>query len=137
MKKYAFFVEGQTEALFVIWFIQQIAQRLDVSINVDHKRARGGSRLSYPRTFHDVTILSDDDNLEFFFLIVDCGCDAKLVHDVKMRLTRLETEGFEKVYTLRDVYPDYSYDEFDLLKEGMTEELDKLSIECTDLFSVM
>src|SRR5205814_196808 len=71
MKKLAVFVEGNTEALFIIRLLEEIAGRHRARI--EHRQIRGGSTTR--RTLRLVTAIKPDTGQEFFVLLYDCGSD--------------------------------------------------------------
>lgn len=139
MNRYAFFVEGQTESLFVRWFLQNLARALGVEISYERRRAQGGKKSSNPRCFYEVEIFDSELKTEYFFLIIDCGNDAqkRIVGDIRLRINELEKKGYTRILAIRDLYPKYRIDQLVLLKESMGDALNDLPIDSAAIIAVM
>ncbi|MDH4985111.1 DUF4276 family protein [Aminobacter anthyllidis] len=95
MKKAAFFVEGQTELIFVRKLLEEIANPLNIAFEEEKFHAK-----SY------VALSSDPINDQAYFaLIVDCGSDGAVVSAMLDRYDGLVAANYELIVGLRDLYP--------------------------------
>lgn len=131
MRKLAFFVEGQTEALFVWKLLEKIAGGR--YLTVEHKRASGGRKVI--RTFRLVK-RSEDIGQEYFVLIVDCGADRRVMSDIRDQYDGLAQSGYEAIVGIRDVYP-VSYEDILRLRRGLAFGLRESPIEVVLALAVM
>lgn len=111
MRKLAIFVEGQTEAIFMVKLMEEIAGRKRVRIV--WRKASGGHRRI--RSFEMVTG-GEDKGQQYFVLIVDCGGDSSVTSDIRDQYERLIHSGYEAIVGIRDVYPDFSPDDIPKLR---------------------
>jgi hypothetical protein len=101
LKKYAFFVEGQTEMLFLRHLLVNMAGDRAIAFHEEQLHAH-----SY------IQLRSDEINgQELFALIVDCRSDASVVSAIRERHASLTAAGYEEIVGLRDLYPIARVDE--------------------------
>lgn len=98
MRKSAFFVEGQTEQLFVCKLLAEIAGQKQLTI---HSCRARGSRAARSLEFGAESAAGDD----YFALVVDCGADNAVVSDVRDQYDKLVASGYSSIVAVRDVYP--------------------------------
>jgi hypothetical protein len=94
-KKLAFFVEGQTERIFVQRLITEIAGEYHVKFDI-YARSNGVvtfSSIEAPR------------GAKYAVLLFDCGSDGAVKSAIIDRWDRLSAAGYELVIGLRDLYP--------------------------------
>lgn len=111
MKKAAFFVEGQTELIFVRRLIAEIAGTKNV--NFEAQRWIG-------KKF--VQLTSQGDVLEskrFHVLIVDCSGDSSVKTAIIERRPNLLASGYHLILGLRDLYP-FQRRELKKLQDGLS-----------------
>ncbi|MBK9577499.1 MAG: hypothetical protein IPO40_10510 [Fibrobacteres bacterium] len=104
MRRFAFFVEGATESLFIERVLQEYFNRDAVAICV--KTIRGGSKKN-PIQIREIRadpIIS----AEYYFLIYDCGGESNVCSYLKEQRTSLMRTGYEKLFALRDVFPNFT-----------------------------
>ena len=102
MRKIALFVEGQTEQIFSAKLIQEMMGRHGYFI--ENYKFLGGK--NYIRKPLWLTTHSTIDNIEYYFIIYDCGGDNQVQSDIRERLDSLQEESFSLVIGIRDVYPE-------------------------------
>lgn len=100
MKKLAVFVEGQTEQVFVVKLVKEIAGRKNVAIKT--VRARGGS-VRNPRKFVTIQASSATGQEQYYVLIVDCGTDNRVASDIRDEYNSL-SKTYSGIVGIRDVY---------------------------------
>lgn len=102
MDKYAFFVEGFTEVLFVENVLKVLVGQKNLSYKIQSQR--GGSTCPF-RTIvvRDVPSL----NAKYFFLICDCGGETNVKSYLLEQRQSLINAGYKKLYGIRDVYPNF------------------------------
>ena len=101
------FVEGQTEQIFSEKLIYEIMGNYGFSI--ENYKFRGGRTITRRPIW--LTAKKTNQNIEYYFVIYDCGGDNKVQSDIRERLDSLRDESFSLVIGIRDVYP-----ETDILK---------------------
>ncbi|MGA8814967.1 MAG: hypothetical protein WB523_20640, partial [Candidatus Sulfotelmatobacter sp.] len=112
MKKAAFFVEGQTELIFVRRLLEEIAGAHRIAF---HEERRLGN--NYLTLSSDV--IADQS---YFVLIVDCCSDGAVASAIIDRHASLGRAGYELILGLRDLYP-LSLAELGLLRAGLASVL--------------
>jgi hypothetical protein len=136
MRKIAFFVEGNTEMLFVERLIEQIAEVN--SVHIAKKRIRGGGKSGkHPLSITEVDAVADATSQQFFVLIYDCGNDAQVAERLKRQHANLTAAGYEKIIGIRDVRPDFSKDEIPRLERVMRMYLKTSLAPVVFILSVM
>jgi hypothetical protein len=104
MKKIAFFVEGQTEQIFVNKLLIEIAGQKNIAI--DLRQWRGGTKIAkkeifIPQTLSYVIPLSPN----YEALIYDCGGDDKVKSDMLDQIVNLASSGYGEIIGIRDLFP--------------------------------
>jgi hypothetical protein len=112
MKKVAFFVEGQTEAVFIYnlllnWF------------SCPHLKITWQRRVSW-RT-EELEAFDGGDAI-YHFLILDCGGDEGVKSAILDRMPDLLGAGYSEIIGVRDLYP-LELNELQRLKEGLAADL--------------
>jgi hypothetical protein len=102
MKKIALFVEGQTDQIFVEKIIREIIGKHGFSVK-NYKFLGGKSSIRKPLL---LTSQNAGVDVEYIFVIYDCGGDDKVKSDIRERLDSLREESFSLVIGIRDVYPE-------------------------------
>ncbi|MEQ9324500.1 MAG: hypothetical protein RIF41_35375 [Polyangiaceae bacterium] len=100
MRKLAIFTEGQTEVLFVVELVREVAGRRNVA--VQHVEARGGRKSV--RTFRTVNAASTTGDEKYFVLVCDCGTDNRVASDVHEQYPSL-SKSYDGILAIRDVFP--------------------------------
>lgn len=104
MKRIAFFVEGQTEQIFVNKLLTEIAERN--SIKIELFQLRGGTsvpKLKIPVPQNPSYTAPSTPSYEAW--IFDCGSDEKVKSDILDNISNLSTSGFSEVIGIRDLFP--------------------------------
>lgn len=96
MKKIAIFVEGQTEQIFVKQLIHQWYGYQN--IQVVEEKIRG------PQLFIRLKGVTAAFTFEYYFLIIDVGCDEKVASAVRDNAKHMLEVGYDKIIGLRDLY---------------------------------
>ncbi|ELY2018560.1 hypothetical protein SL053_002490 [Flavobacterium psychrophilum] len=100
MNKIAFYVEGQTEQLFLNKLIIEIAGIKRVSIKLQKFQGKGRTPIEvYPQT---VAIPVDPNH---FVLIFDCCGDGSVSSRIREDHTNLINQGYSKIIGIRDLFP--------------------------------
>ncbi len=114
MRKIAFFVEGQTEQIFVNRLVKEIFG--SGNITVIQKKISGGT--NSPR--HEFTrSYNISRSSQFTVLIYDCGADNRVKSEILDNIRSLRENGFSFIVGLRDLYP-LSLEELPRLEKGLT-----------------
>lgn len=95
MRKFAVFVEGLSEQIFIRYLVRLMIDNDKLSFDC-FNLLRGGyqpARYSYP-----------NKNAEVYFRIINVGGDEAVLTAIKEREKGLIQEGFEKIIGLRDMY---------------------------------
>lgn len=124
MRKLAFFVEGQTERLFVQALVKACAGECNIQI----ESSRGTLGRKDKRIFMEIEEIEAtkvETSDEYFVLIIDSGSDERVVSDIKDRFEYLLRENFSMIVGLRDVRP-ISRHEIGKLQAGMESSITSL-----------
>lgn len=112
MKKIAFFVEGQTEQIFVSRLVKEILGYSNVSILM--KKISGGSNI--PKR-SSMQAYKTSKNFSYLVLIYDCGADNRVKSEILDNIESLRENEYSYIIGLRDLYP-MNLDELGLLEKG-------------------
>lgn len=115
IRRLAFFVEGKSEMLFIERLATEVAGAHNVVI--EQTRVRGG--VNVPRSVETIQAAREVANERFYILIVDCGGDGLVKSRIIEEHQKLTDKGYEKIIGIRDVRPDFSRQEVELLKRGL------------------
>ncbi len=99
MKKIAFFVEGQTEQIFIEKLIRKI---LGDKISIISKRSIGGSNIPKQEVMRNAVFARKP---LFQVLIYDCGADNRVKSEILDNMYNLKEGGYECIIGIRDLYP--------------------------------
>lgn len=113
MKRIAFFVEGQTEQIFLYRLVKEIlgAQHTNVIL----KQFRGG--VNIPKQHITIT-RSMAINPRYEVLISDCGSDNRVKSEILDNIVNLRKNGYRLIVGLRDLYP-IPIDDLPKLEKGL------------------
>lgn len=100
MKKIAFFVEGQTEQIFVNKLVREILGFGNSTIIL--KKVTGGTNSSKHEFIRSYNISRMP---VFTVLIYDCGSDNRVKSEILENIESLRESGYSYVIGLRDLYP--------------------------------
>ncbi|WP_186102457.1 DUF4276 family protein [Burkholderia gladioli] len=96
-KKIAFFVEGQTEAIFIKQFIFEYLGHQ--AANVTREQMHGGY-------IHEIEAIgSPPEETDYEILVVDCQNDERVLTAMSDRHQSLARSGFSHVIGIRDLFP--------------------------------
>lgn len=113
MRRIAFFVEGQTEQVFVNRLVKEILGTQQ--INIIQKQFRGGTNIPKQEIVRN---MSFSRNPRFEVLIFDCGADNRVKSEIMDNIVNLREKGYEKIIGLRDLYP-IPVDDLERLEKGL------------------
>lgn len=113
MTKIAFFVEGQTEQIFVNRLVKEIMGSQHVT--VIQKKVSGGTNAPKHEFIRSYSISKKS---KYTILINDCGSDNRVKSEIIDNIFSLRESGYKYIIGLRDLYP-LSMDELPLLKKGL------------------
>lgn len=99
-RRIAFFVEGQTEQIFVNRLLREILGTQQ--INIIQKQFRGGANIPKQEIMRNSTF---SRNPKYEVLIFDCGADNRVKSEILDNITNLRAKGYEMIVGLRDLYP--------------------------------
>ena len=100
MKKIAFFVEGQTEQIFVNRLVKEILGYNDVTII--QKKISGGTNAPKKETLKGYSISRKS---KYTVLIYDCGSDNRVKSEILENVISLRESGYSSIIGIRDLYP--------------------------------
>lgn len=132
MRRIAFFVEGLTEQLFLIRFIQEVYGKTRIAIT--STKGSGGNRIDI--SFTTITAASITSETKYYILIVDCGGDSNLRSYILDQRNSLIKNDYLKIIGIRDVYPTPRSNSH-RLKYGLYYELPQIPIRIDFILSVM
>jgi hypothetical protein len=96
MKKIAFFVEGQTEQIFVSRLLNQLFSSHKIAIKTHEMR----------KLYYNISIENfiTDVPKEYFVVIYDCGTDEKVKSDILDNCQKLQESGYNCIIGLQDFF---------------------------------
>lgn len=113
MKRIAFFVEGQTEQIFITRLLTEV---LGASgLNIVSKHVVGGTNVPRREIIKKASISKQP---RYMALIYDCGSDNRVKSVILENLQTLKDRGYEAVVGLRDLYP-LPIEELPQLQKGL------------------
>jgi len=113
MKRIAFFVEGQTEQIFVNRLIKDVLGTNQ--INIIQKQFRGGVNIPKQEIMRNSSF---SRNPKYEVLIFDCGSDNRVKSEIIDNIESLRNRGYEMIIGLRDLYP-LPLDDLEKLEKGL------------------
>lgn len=113
MKKIAFFVEGQTEQIFVNRLVRYLLGPKCTTIV--QKKVKGGAKV--PK--EEITIHRSETTTPVYeVMIVNCGSDNRVKSEMLENFDNLNRNGYKHIVGMRDLYP-IPIDELDKLQKGL------------------
>lgn len=122
-RRIAFFVEGQTEQIFVNRLIKEILGTQQ--INIIQKQFRGGVNIPKQEIVRNSSF---SRNPKYEVLIFDCGADNRVKSEIIENIANLRSRGYEMIIGLRDLYP-IPLEELEKLEKGLRFLPNKLKSE--------
>ena len=113
MKRIAFFVEGQTEQIFVNRLIKEILGTQQ--INIIQKQFRGGTNIPKQEIVRNSSFSRKP---KYEVLIFDCGADNRVKSEILENISNLREKGYEMIIGVRDLYP-IPADDLEKLEKGL------------------
>lgn len=113
MKKIAFFVEGQTEQIFINRLIKEVIGSGNVT--VIQKKIQGGTNAPKREFVRGYSISRQS---EYTALIYDCGSDNRVKSEILDNIESLRESGYNLIVGLRDLYP-LPLDDLSRLEKGL------------------
>lgn len=102
MKKIAFFVEGQTEQLFINKLLIEIAGQKNIAIEL---KTFGGKNNPPTSKLYPKTLANPQNTTKHFALIYDCRGDESLKSRILEEHEDLIQDGYQEIIGIRDLYP--------------------------------
>lgn len=113
MRRIAFFVEGQTEQIFINRLVKEILG--PQQINIIQKQFRGGTNIPKQEIVRN---MSFSRNPRYEVFIFDCGSDNRVKSEILENIEALRKSGYEMIIGLRDLYP-LPISDLDRLEKGL------------------
>lgn len=113
MKRMAFFVEGQTEQIFVNRLVRYLLGPKNT--NIIQKKVKGGTNIPKQEITRHKSLARRPD---YEVLIVDCGSDNRVKSEMLENLENLNENNYKFLVGLRDLYP-LPLDELERLEKGL------------------
>lgn len=133
MKRYAFFVEGLTEQLFIEKLLTEIFGKN--KINIETKKIKGGTKT--PISITTISTTTIFNNKDYYILIYDCGGDSSIRSYIEDQRNSLLQAGYIKILGMRDVFPDFDRTEIKALQYGLYFKLPQKDLPTKFILSVM
>jgi len=112
MKKIAFFVEGQTEQIFIEKLVKEL---LGEKTSILCKRTLGGTNAPKQELVRNAIFVRRPS---YQALIYDCGSDNRVKSEILENLINLKESGYSCIIGMRDLYP-LSEEELPRLEKGL------------------
>jgi len=130
MKRIAFFVEGQTEQIFLNRLVKEM---LGVNqTNIILKQFRGGMNIPKQEIYITRT---KSLRPRYEVLISDCGSDNRVKSEILDNIANLRNSGYSLIIGLRDLYP-ISIEQLPKLEKGLRFLPNKLK-QYNDCFDII
>ncbi len=113
MKKIAFFVEGQTEQVFINKLVKEIIGYNNLTVLL--KKITGGTNVPKREFVRNYNIPLKSD---YTALIYDCGSDNRVKSEILDNISSLREAGYTCIIGLRDLYP-LALEELPRLQKGL------------------
>lgn len=113
MKKIAFFVEGQTEQVFINRLVKEVIGYNNLTVLL--KKISGGTNAPKREFVRNYSIPLKS---EYTALIYDCGSDNRVKSEILDNINSLREAGYTCIIGLRDLYP-LSIEELPRLEKGL------------------
>lgn len=134
MQKIAVFTEGLTEQLFVAEVIRFLAEARN--FHIVKKRLWGGRRFPTIEIAVDANEQDDIDS-DFYFLLLDCSSEDKVVSAIRERYEGLTANGFTTIIGVRDLAPSFRRDQLERLFEASMKSLQREPVDPLLVVAVM
>ena len=122
MKILAFFVEGQTEQIFIKWLLIKIANQKNKNVSLKIKKFKGGGR-KMPEIEESINeqlqFFIEPQNPFFEVLIYNCGQDVAVKSRILENINTLFEIGCTEIIGIQDLIPNYSLSELNQVKRGL------------------
>ena len=113
MKKIAFYVEGQTELVFINKLLIEIAGQKNIQIKLQQFQGNGRPPINiYPRTS------AQSQNPKHFAYVFDCKGEGGVATRILQDYSNLMAQGYCEVIGLRDLFP-LTLSELSRLQQGL------------------
>ena len=132
MIKVAFFVEGQTEQIFIERLIQWLANSR--GIRIVSQKWYGPKK---ERVLAQVNLVDPTGDPDYLFQIRDCGSDTAVLSDARDECAKLETAGVSQVVCVRDIQGQFVYNQRTAARVGMEKTLASLPLPATLILATM
>ena len=96
MKKIAFFVEGQTEQIFISEFLNQFFS--------EHKKVIKTRQMRKLHGNVSIESITTNEPKDYFIVIYDCGTDGKVKSDILENSQKFKESGFYYIIGLQDFF---------------------------------
>jgi hypothetical protein len=104
MKKIAFFVEGQTEQLFINRLLKEVAGYRNISITL--KEIKGGGRRRPTKQEFLVSQPFQNPEIPIYeALIYDCHNDDRVKSEILDNIDSMALQGYTQIVGIRDLFP--------------------------------
>lgn len=113
MKRIAFFVEGQTEQIFITRLLTEVLGKNNLNIILKH--VIGGTNVPKRELIRRVAI---SHKPQYSALIYDCGSDNRVKSVILENIQTLRDREYEAIIGLRDLYP-LPIEELPQLQKGL------------------
>lgn len=136
MKKIAIFSEGQTEQLFAAEVIKFLAAQR--SFFVKREKLLGGKKFpTILMSIDDNPQHADPTDCNFYFLLIDCASDGRVVSAIAERYEGLVEQGYEQIIGMRDLAPSFRRDQLDRLMATANKVLPREPVDPLLVVAVM
>jgi hypothetical protein len=125
--KVAFFVEGQTEQLFVEFLLMSLIAREQLSYELYKSESK---------EIICIKGISSGSDSGYFFIIVDSGQDEAVKSDIIDRSESLKAANYSHIIGLRDLHP-FPFEKLSLVKKNLRVGLQDIGIAIDICLSIM
>lgn len=134
MRKIAIFTEGLTEQLFVAEIIRFEATKQNYAIK--NEKLYGGK--SFPAITMEVDgDVGDPENCDFYFLLLDCASDNRVVSAIAERYDGLVEAGYSDIIAIRDLAPTFKREQLERFIDTARKQLPQDPIDPLLVVAVM
>ncbi len=119
MRRIAIFVEGLTEQILVRRMLESVLKNRDIAIQTVKISGGHNARIS----FTVMEAARVNRNTGYYVLIYDCGGETNVKGYLMTQRQSLVDKGYTCILGLRDVYPNFSFDEIPKLRKGLNYQV--------------
>ncbi|QRM55310.1 hypothetical protein [Sinorhizobium sp. BG8] len=126
-EKIAIFTEGKTEQSFICKLIEHFAGNR--AYHVTKSSAYGGRKTDFIEIRLQHEGVAENEPHDFYFLVMNCGGEERVISMINDRIDGLIKNGYTHLIGVRDLRPNFTYDDYDRLREGSVKHFENKALK--------